>query len=114
MLPVLETRLVNTAICPAMGVQSIKKLVPEGDNLQPGRERPRQSHAAISNPAALLLARAHPVRDKAVLRTGGLPVGRERARREADRQANLVAGATNPGLNGWRAVAGYKKYWRFA
>ncbi|HEU4853937.1 MAG TPA: hypothetical protein VFS89_01460 [Nitrosospira sp.] len=114
-LPVLEIRLVNMAICPGMGVQSIKKPVPGGDNLQLGRERPRQSHVVMSNPAALLLAKAHPVRAKAALRTGGLPVGREparrakdRARREEDHQGNLAAVAINPGLNGRRAVAGYK------
>jgi hypothetical protein len=113
--PVLETRLVNMAICPGMVAQLIKKLAPEGDNPQLGRERPRQSHAAISNPAALLLAKAHPAKAKAALRTVGLPVGRERAlrakdlgRREEGRRGNLAAEATNPALNGWRAEASYK------
>jgi hypothetical protein len=106
-LPALEIRLVSMAICPGMAAQLIKKLVPGGDNLQPGRGRPHQSHAAMSNPADLLLARAHPVRAKVALRTGELPVGRERAkdraRRARDRghragghPGNLAAVATNP------------------
>ncbi|HEU4854974.1 MAG TPA: hypothetical protein VFS89_06755 [Nitrosospira sp.] len=113
-LPALEIRLVNTAICPGMVAQLIKKQVPEGDNLQADRVRLRPSHVAMSNPAALLPVRAHPGRGKAALRTEELPVGKEPARRARDRgpragghPGNLAAVAINP-VKGPRAATGYK------
>ncbi|SFN74226.1 hypothetical protein SAMN05216332_101446 [Nitrosospira briensis] len=113
-LPALEIRLANTAICPGMVAQLIKKQVPEGGNLQADRVRLRPNHVAMSNPAALLPARAHPVKGKAALRTEELPVGREPARRARDRgpkagghPGNLAAVATNL-VNGPRAATGHK------